>query len=48
MRTLWLIAGVFVALGIGNACRTPDTAPSAGCIQLASGLQHCPVDEHTP
>jgi hypothetical protein len=42
MRPFWLIACLFLLIGIGGACRTPDEAPAAGCTRFASGLQHCP------
>jgi hypothetical protein len=41
MRPLWYIAALFVLLGIGNACRTPEQAVPDGCNRLASGLIHC-------
>jgi len=42
MRPFWLIAGLFLLLGLGSACRTPDLPPAPGCARLASGLAYCP------
>ena len=48
MRPFWLIAGLFLLLGIGNACRIPAQAPTAGCLRFASGLLYCPGTVPSP
>lgn len=47
MRTIYLILGVFVLMGVGAACRTPALVP-ADCAEFVPGLAQCPPQTATP